>query len=257
MNRRRVLVIIAAIVLTLFGTFVLIAFVNSAENRAREGTDVVQVLVATEQIPAGTPASELANSRSITRREVLPSSVEDDAVGDVNDLGNQVAVQDILAGQQIVDRQFGPPGQQRRTGAGRIPEGQEIVTVSLEPQRAVNGQIAEGDLVGVLVSLEDATAAGGEAGDEGESFGAGEDAFTATVLSGVEVTAVSGADPETGTTDEVITVSLLVDQPAVERIVYGAEFGRLWLTRQSEGIPADRDELTRQRLLDTLGSGGG
>ena len=53
------------------------------------------------------------------------------------------------------------------------------------------------------------------------------------------------------------TVSLLVDQPAVERIVYGAEFGRLWLTRQSEGIPADRDELTRQRLLDTLGSGGG
>jgi pilus assembly protein CpaB len=255
MNRRRLLAIIAAIVLTLFGTFVLIAFVNSAENRAREGTDVVEVLVAAEEIPAGTPAAELAEAASVTRRPVLPSSVANDAVSDLNDLGNQVAVQDILVGQQIVNRQFGNPAQQRRTGAGRIEEGQEIVTVSLEPQRAVGGQIAEGDLVGVVVSLEDASSGGGDGG--GESFGgSGEGAFSAMVLAGVEVTAVTGTDPETGATDDVITVSLQVDQPAVERIVYGAEFGRLWLTRQSDGITADRDELDRQRLLGTLGSGG-
>jgi pilus assembly protein CpaB len=252
---RRVLAITAAIVLTLFGTFVLIAFVNSAENRAREGTDVVQVLVATEEIPAGTPASELAGSASITAREVLPSSVEDDAIEDLETLGNQVAVQDILAGQQIVDRQFGNPREQRRNGAGRIDEGREIVTVSLEPQRAVNGQLGEGDLVGVIVSLE--SESGGGDGAAGESFGATtNDAFSAMVLAGVEVTGVSGTDPEIGTTDDLVTVSLLVDQSEVERIVYGAEFGRLWLTRQSEGITADRDELTRQRLLETLGRGG-
>jgi pilus assembly protein CpaB len=255
MNRRRLLAIIAAIVLTLFGTFVLIAFVNSAENRAREGTDVVEVLVAAEEIPAGTPAAELAENASVTRQPVLPSSVQNGAVSDLNDLGNHVAVQDILAGQQIVDLQFDNPGQQRRSGAGRIPEGREIVTVSLEPQRAVDGEIAEGDLVGVVVSLEGTSSGGGDG--ESESFGAsGEDAFSAMVLAGVKVAKVSGVDPETGATDDVITVSLEVDQPAVERIVYGAEFGRLWLTRQSEGITADRDELDRQRLLDTLGSGG-
>lgn len=253
MNRRRVVTIVAAIVLTLFGTIVLIAYVNSAERRAREGAQLVGILVAAAEIPQGTPAADLAGSAQVARQEVPADFLADDAVSDLADLGDQVTTQPILAGEPLVARQFADEGT-AAGGSGAIPEGREIISVALEPQRALGGEIAEGDLVGVIISIEgDGASGGGEATDVAASDAEGSGGGTAMVLAGVPVTRVGGVNADTGETGNAIMVSLEVDEPDAERIVYGAEFGRLWLTRQGEGETIDASRRTGDNIFSGLG----
>ena len=91
------------------------------------------------------------------------------------------------------------------------------VTVSLDPVRAIGGQVRKGDSVAVTVSF-----------DEPET--------THLILHKVRVTDVRTADgltvgtPATGPAPSGdMLVTLAVDAPAMEKVVFGAEHGRLWL----------------------------
>lgn len=230
MNRRRVLAIVAAVLLTVFGVVVIIAYVNAAERRAQESAGLDEILVAAEEIPAGTAARDLEGLVAV--REVPGAFVADDAVTDLNDLGRLVAAERILQGEPIVARQFAERGSVPRRGQDPLDEGREVITLTLEAQRALGGEIAAGDIVGVIVSLDDASggeATTGETGSGGR--GCGE---TGMVLDRVEVTDVAGAaDADTGEAGRAVTVSLDVDQPDAERLAFAAEYGRIWLTRQT------------------------
>ena len=230
MNRRRVLAIVAAVLLTVFGVVVIIAYVNAAEERAQETAGLVPILVAADEIPAGTPAPDLDGL--VVPREVPESFVPAEAVTDLAQLGRQVTVERILGGEPIVERQFGERGSVPRPGQAQLDEGREVITLTLEAQRALGGQIASGDLVGVIVSLADTSGDEATTGEAGSgSQGCGE---TGMVLTRIEVTDVSGAaDPETGEAGGAVTVSLDVDQPDAERLAFAAEYGSIWLTRQT------------------------
>ncbi len=250
MNRRRVLAVVGALVLTLFGTFVLIAYVNAAENRAQEGADLVGILVAREEIPAGTSAAELAGSGSVARKEVPASARADDAVTDLSGLGDQVTLERILADEPIVARHFGDAvAAQRAGGTGELEEGREIITIALEAQRALGGELAAGDLVGVIVSLEGASSNS----DEATTFEQTADGpVTQMVLANIRVTDVTGTDAEsvpTNQANQAVGVSLDVDQSDAEVIAFGMEFGRVWLTRQADGIRPNGPPQTRDSVL--------
>lgn len=254
MNRRRALTVLAAILLTIVGMVIVIAYVRSAETRVQEGAGLVPILVAAEEIAAETPAADLADS--VVVREVPRAFVAEDAVPDISEVEDLVTLERILAGEPIVKRQFGDAAEARRGGGGQVAEGLEIITVALEPQRALGGEIAAGDLVGVIVSLESDS---GDSGGEDPTTTApssGDPAETAMVLAGVPVTAVSGAEPAAttaGAPGDTIMVSLQVDEPDAERIVFGAEFGRVWLTRQGEGEDTDSRTRTRENIFGGLG----
>lgn len=233
MNRRRLFAILAAVLLTVFGTVVLVAYVNSAERRAQEGADLVTVLVSTSEIDPGTPASELVGSQRIAAREIPASSRPEDAVTSMQDLGDQVTVDRVLEDMPIVERQFGNAVSGGGVGRGALEEGRELISLTLEAQRALGGQIAKGDQVGVMISL-----AGDAPQDEtDESQGASCNGTTAMVLTGVPVAEVRGVDPETGEAGGGITVSFDVDQSEAEMLAFGAEYGRIWLTRQRDDGP--------------------
>jgi len=241
MNRRRVLAIVAAILLTVFGVVVIIAYVNAAEERAQETAGLVPILVAAEEIPAGTPAQDLAGR--VAQREVPRAFLPEDAVIDIAELGRRVAVERILASEPLVERQFGDRGSVTRPGEAQLDEGREIITLTLEAQRALGGQITAGDLVGVIVSLQDVP--GGDEATTEEAGSGDRCGVTGMVLTRVEVTEVSGAaDPETGESGGgAVTVSLDVDQPDAERLAFAAEYGSIWLTRQTNRSGQLDDDL--------------
>ena len=54
---RRILTIVLAIVLAIIGTGAVLIYAKGADQRALAGQKAVTVLVATQQIPAGTSAS--------------------------------------------------------------------------------------------------------------------------------------------------------------------------------------------------------
>jgi hypothetical protein len=86
------------------------------------------------------------------------------------------------------------------------------------------------------------------------------DSATGMVLNRVPVTAVTGGvDEETGeAAGGTVMVSFAVDEPDAERLVFGAEHGRIWLTEQTEETPSiDVRFWTRQNVFDNVDTGGG
>ncbi|HSK90951.1 MAG TPA: Flp pilus assembly protein CpaB [Euzebyales bacterium] len=253
MNRRRLVAILAAVLLTLVGTVIIVAYVSSAEQRARQGEELTTVLVADERIAAGTPAADLTDRvRSI---EVPQYVRPGDAVEDVAALGQQVASGDILPEEPLREGRFGPPTPGGAAPGMDLPEGHQIVSVSLEPQRALGGRIRPGQEVGIMLSVDQAEVP--DATNPNETQVA--DSATGMVLNRVPVTAVTGGlDEETGQAAAgAVMVSFAVDESDAERLVFGAEHGRIWLTEQTEDTPSISEGFrTRDNVFRDVDTGG-
>jgi pilus assembly protein CpaB len=250
MTRRRLITIAAAVLLTLFGTVVILAYVNSAEQRAQQGQELTTVLVPIEEIEAGVPAAQLAER--VTTEEIPAELRPEDAVSRLDELDDQVAAVALLPGEPLRASRFQEPGQ-ARGGQAAIPEGLQVVSVALEPQRALGGRVQAGQTVGVMLSMDQAEIPSPD--NPGESVLA--ESATGMVLNRVPVIEVSGVDPETSEASSSIMVSLALDESDAERLIFGAEQGRIWLTQQTDDAPALQDQFrTRQNVLTDVDTEG-
>jgi len=138
--------VIAAVLLGAVGTFVLVAYVRDAEDRAVAGERMVGVIVASSNVDAGTAAEDLG---SVTKSERVPAKVRSDgAITDLNQVKGLVTATDLVAGEVLLKDRFASPGQVTKgVGQVKVPRGDMEVTLSLEPQRAVGRLIKPGDRV--------------------------------------------------------------------------------------------------------------
>lgn len=249
-RNKRVRAAIAAVALAAVGATGLVAFVKGAEERALAGEKVVEVLVVKARIGAGTPAEELAAS---LRRERVPAKTRaEGAVAELAGLEGYVAEVDLLPGEQITTQRFVAAEEFGRTG-GRVevPDGLLEVTVSLAPERAVGGAIRPGSRVAVTASFESLDDGGANAVDGTPAPGAKAPVATHVILHKVLVTnvqsttsfdvGVGGGDDKGETApapSDDLLVTLALDAPSVERVVFAAEHGTLWLAFE----PADAAE---------------
>jgi len=234
---RRITGLVAAGALALTGTLILVGYVRSAEARALSGEELVEVLVVTDTIPAGTPADEIGDSVSA---EQIPSKVRaEGAVAALEDLEGLVTAVDLLPGEQLVAQRFA-----ETVARPGVPSGLLEVTVSLDPERAVGGRLSGGDTVAVFASFEgdDATADASQ-----------------LILHKVLVTSVQ-LDPNATKPDSEddaavapagkLLVTLAIDAPAVEKVVFAAEHGRLWLSIEPGDAPAaSTGPITQAQVL--------
>jgi len=205
--------IIASLVLAAVGTGLLVTYVRSAKDQAVRGERTVGVLVVTDTIPKGTKAEDIAGK---VRTEQVPAKVvAQGAVGSIGPIAGRVAAVDLLPGEQLVQSRFGSVADANRLG---VPAGLLQVTVALDAVRAMGGQVRGGDSVGILASFDDPQ-------------------NTHLILQKVPVTDVrdeQGA-PVTAKANAAappgkMLVTLALDGPSVERVVFAAEHGRLWLS---------------------------
>ncbi|MEW6154986.1 MAG: RcpC/CpaB family pilus assembly protein [Actinomycetota bacterium] len=216
--RTRAAGVAAAVVLAAAGTVLLATYVNDAEKRALQGTEVADVLVLTAPAPKGTRSEELL---PLVRAESVPVKVRaTGAVADLGSLAGKVAAVDLVPGEQVVAARFADPAQ---VAASAVPPGLQEVTVALEAVRALGGTLRAGDTVGVIASFD------------------GTAETTHLILHKVLVTDVRSSDgnaPKAAATSSepaltgTVLVTLAVDAPSAERVVFAAEHGRLWLSRQ-------------------------
>ncbi len=241
--KRKFVGIVAAVLLASVGTFTLLAWVKSAEDRALAGERVVNVLVVQEDIAEGTSAEDLGTRVAVERVSAKVKAAG--SVDDVADLEGKVAVVDLVAGEQVLATRFVEPEVLARQTGVEVPDGLQEVTIKLEPQRAVGGNVRPGDTVGLVASFEPFEAVDGS--------GTTTPNETHMVMHKVLVTRVQAA-PTTATQapdseeeddrpDPVpggdLLVTLAVDAPSVERIVFAQEFGFIWLTAEPETATED------------------
>jgi pilus assembly protein CpaB len=210
-RRQKLIGIIASVLLAAVGTGLLVTYVRSAEQRAVKGEETVDVLVVNATIPKGTKAEEIG--ASVRLQQVPTKVVTKDALTSTGPLAGRVAAVDLLPGEQLLPNRFAMPAE-----VAGISPGMLQVTVAMDAVRAIGGQVRKGDSVGVAVSFEDPET-------------------TRLVLhkvrvtdvrdeAGIPVTTPAGGPGPAGR----LLVTLAVDGPSVEKVVFGAEFGRLWLS---------------------------
>ncbi|MCU7533228.1 Flp pilus assembly protein CpaB [Prescottella equi] len=162
--------------------------------------------------------------KKLPEMAVLP-----DRVTSLDQLSGRVALIDLLAGEQLVSARFADPATAHSQEQGGLPEGMQEVTVLLEPQRALGGHLAPGDTVGVFMSFSPPI----------------KNYETHLRLQKVKVTRVQGAvtagDEKVSEADklasspaptESLLVSLAVDVPMAERVLFAAEHGKIWLSNE-------------------------
>jgi pilus assembly protein CpaB len=233
--KRRLLAAVAALVLLVVGTVLVLAYVEGADARALAGVRTTQVLIADKVIPEGTPADELTG---LVRTDVLPQKAAvNGRVTDLDELAGLVATVELQPGEQLLLSRFGEAQLGGTAGTVAVPAGLQEVSVLLEPQRALGGRLTAGDTVGVVVSMA-------------------EGATTHFVIHHVLLTEIKGApapvDPNAegqteaasdGSTETASTggsvptqslmITLAVTAAQAEAVVFGMEHGAVWLTLES------------------------
>jgi pilus assembly protein CpaB len=209
-------------VLAGLGTGLLVAYVRGAEGRAVKGEERASVLVVTDTIPKGTKAEDITGK---VKTEQVPTKVmAKGAVATIGPITGRVSAVDLLPGEQVVQTRFALPSE--ASSKTVAPSGSLQVTVALDAVRALGGRLREGDSVGVLMSFDDPQT-------------------THLVLQKVPVTDVRTAEGAPVTTKldgpaptGSFFVTLAVDAASVEKVVFAAEHGRLWLSWE----PKDANE---------------
>ncbi len=145
MNRRSVLLLLATLV-ALIGTALVVVYVRSADNRAQEQFDTVEVLRATQTIEAGESIEAATSAGKIASQAVPKNQVLEGAMQSVDALKGDVAVTTIFAGEQIIPAKFGGAAQGQTLA---IPEGMQAISVELTDSARVSGFVSPGSEVAI------------------------------------------------------------------------------------------------------------
>jgi len=235
---------IAALVLAIVGTVVLVGYVRGADSRAMAGLQTVDVLVAAVTIPEGTNADQLpawVASKELPATAVLPNRVTG-----LDQIAGQVVLVALAPGEQLLASKFGLPPTTAPDELVVPPEMQQV-TVLLDLQRALGGQIKAGDTVGMFLSVTDA---------KQTHLTAHTVLVTKVQRAAVTGSTGSGAAPSADQAEPAppsdLAASLLVTvattAPIAEKIVYAATFGSIWLSNE----PQTADESGTQIVDGTL-----
>lgn len=236
---------IAALLLAILGTVLLVVYVQGADNRAAQGLEPVNVLVVKESVPAGTKAEDL---NKFLELEAIPqAAVPDGALERLNEQTGKVTSIALEPGEQLLASRLVDP-RELVPGTVPVPDGLEEVTFLLSPERILGGRIEAGDTVTVYTSFksEEDMPANAPVPEEVKGW----KQTTGLLFHDVLVTAVQKAAPETkksgtndgsGTTDNGIEmpngsafITVARSDADAAKMVFGAEFGTIWLAKQTD-----------------------
>ncbi|MEQ8842643.1 MAG: hypothetical protein RIB98_16800 [Acidimicrobiales bacterium] len=189
MSSRKTLILIAAIGVGIFAGIALLNYVRGIERDVYDDAQPVEVLIATADIPKGTPVAQALESveRSEVPLKIRPSTfISPDNTDPITGL---VAGGDIPRNQIIVAGLFIDPTVLTQSLRDQIPSGNVAFSMEVDTIRAVGGYLQPGDEVNLMVNhdgsctTEDAapTPAEGEAPIEDGATDPDNNSFGATV----------------------------------------------------------------------------
>ena len=279
---KRWMAIAGAIVLAVVGTVLLISYVQSAEQRAREGQELATVLVVDEPIEKGTLAELVGDS--VKETDIPLDVLADDAVADLTELHGLVATTDLVPGEQVIASRFQTPASVAAESRVEVPPEFLQVAVTLQPARAVGGRLVPGDLVAVIASFDPFEFGAVEPGDE-EALQEAKDSITIigagteesreqitlalktpnssqliihkVLITGIQVEqAPRELEDGIATTVEFaptgnLVVTMAASAEDVEKIVFSAEHGFIWLALEDIDAPEPVTEIrTRGNIYE-------
>jgi pilus assembly protein CpaB len=210
--QRRLIAAIAAVILADIGAVLLFNYVATADSRAMEGQEPVNVLVVSQPIKAGAAVSELAGS--VETKQIPKVALAPGAITSLEDVKGKVTTTSLQVGEQLIQSRFAEPGT-APDGTVTVPDDMQVVTISLEPQRSIGGTVAAGSRVAVYLTY---------------------DGKIQQVMQNVLVV---------NSSDGMVTMALKPTD--VQRIVLSLQSGQVWLAKEAKNpsttVPLDAKQL--------------
>jgi pilus assembly protein CpaB len=264
--KRRIAVIVLAVVLAAAGTGAVYAYVHKADQRALAGAKASRVVIVDRRIPAGTAWSDVLSGNYVHQDKVPSDTVPQDAIttlsGSVGD--KQVAGSDIAAGQIVVSQMFG--AKTSVTGALAIPDDKIAVSVSVPSNADVAGFVQPQSEVAIFATYKvaplkkDTKSGSANSADSvppgtlGSADGGSVDVYaTKMLLPRVTVLATSQAAPSKvegasnasglggGSSTSNVLVTLALSQADAERLILSQQVGQLYLALLSANSTTSTD----------------
>lgn len=240
--KRRIGLIVLAVVLALVGTVAVYSYAHNADKRAVAATRSANVLYAKKQIPAGTSWDEAVKGDYFTQEKVPVDAAPSNALSNTADSipGDEVATADIASGQIVVRPMFG--AKTASTGILAIPKGKMAVSVTLPADADVAGFVQSGSQVAIYATFK--RAGQGSTARELPLTDNSTDIYaTKLLLPRVGVIATSQDAPSdlngakssnnnNSTNNVLVTVAL--SQADAERMILAQQIGQLYLALLSD-----------------------
>jgi pilus assembly protein CpaB len=226
--KRRIIAAVVAVALAAVGAVGLYSYVHRADQRAMAGLQTSNVLMVTKLIPEGTTPDQL--SKSVTSKLLPDTAVVPGAVSSLDELNGLAATADLQPGEQVIKSRFADPNSLADAQSAPVPKGMEEISLQLDSQRVLGGNLVPGETVGVFFTVGK---------DDAKRTHLGlHRVLVSRVQGGLGPAPASGQAsdkpapmPDGGS----VMVTLAVSAADAEKIVFAAENGSIWLSHQ----PAD------------------
>ena len=132
---RRILAVVAALVVAFLGVVAVVVYAQAADGRAVAGQAPQTVFIAKAEVPMGTTAADAVSQKLMVPENVVAKGVPQGALKAVTaDIGKLVATSAILPGEIVLTSRFGALPSTAKSLI--IPDGKIAITVTLtDPQR--------------------------------------------------------------------------------------------------------------------------
>ncbi|MFG1608919.1 Flp pilus assembly protein CpaB [Actinoplanes sp. NPDC049265] len=148
--RRRVLIVLAALVLGGLSAMAVLVYARGADRRAVAGREGVWVLLAQDKIPRGTTGEQIRSGRLAGRVLMPAATVPEGALTDIDGkLDSKRLATDLMPDQMLMRGLFTDAGDMDRAG---VPDGKLAVSVAVAMAPGVAEKVTSGDKVTVFVT---------------------------------------------------------------------------------------------------------
>lgn len=211
---KRVIAAVSAGVLALLGVLVLVMWAQKANDRAFEGAELVSVVRLTDSVGVGTSAADLAGKTEVVK---LPDeAVPDGAVTNLAEVKGLSTNASVQKGELLLESRMAAPGSDKSKSNGQVPTGMQEITMALDAEHTVGGVLKAGDKVGILFTFDQ---------------NGGTEPFAKSRIDQVLVTRLGGGTGVEDIKTQLVTVA--VSSADAEKIAFGRDMGKVWLTLQN------------------------
>jgi Flp pilus assembly protein CpaB len=253
----RGIVMFLAVALGVLASMAVFTYVRGVQRQQKATSNDVTVIVAKQDIPAGTNLDDAMNGGELVSKSVPESTLIPGAVNDLTQLKGRVTTSTVLAGEQVTTARL--QGSDANTGGLlQIHDGFEALTLSLPAPQAGGGYIAANDHVTIYAQLTDVKILKGSLAQllkgqlpssEGQSIGD----WTVTLVPDVRVLKVLGATSEGSTSSLQLALELKPEDAL--RVILANEEGHVWLALLPPGQKGQSQDPIRDS--DVLSSAAG
>lgn len=246
---------IAALLVAIIGTVLLVTYVQNADKRALANTETESVYVVEKAISAGTGIDKMAGD--VVKKDVPKSAVAAGAVTDLSDVGQKVTGVALMPGEQLLSTRMVDAASLIGPSRVAVPQGLQEITLKLPIERVVGGTLAAGDSVGIFLSVDGATSASSETQltfhkvlVTAAQFSNGSAAKSQDPAAEDDATKGSLTSKKKTTSDDTYLITVARNAADAERIIYATEFGTVYLSKEPAGaVEGTSGVVNRARLF--------